>query len=268
MTVFSTNLKSERPSHARHWAADREEAQQIFRIAEEKFRPELAKIGAGIVGPNACVQEQLRAAMAGPCSCGSCVQYPRCTFTAPRHVGDVFANLYATGSKSAAYVARAAAAAETWPNFEAVVSLGIGAGACLTGLAIADRLPERKFGVEVEPKALRVLPAVVSDVVVEDDIRKILLPAGPILVVASLVWNLPVPAGLWAEEIARDRDEFWVLSVTRPRDFKNKNCRGHWENLGFESSWPYDWRLNRTGCWGLDGDSGGYGIELDRWVRA
>ena len=247
---------------------DRISASEIFSVAESEFSDELAEIGASIVGPDATVEDQMRAARAGSCSCGRCHQYPRCTFTAPRHVGDVFANLYATGSKSAAYVARAAAAAETWPNFEAVLSLGIGAGACLTGLAIADRLPDRRFGVEVEPKALRVLPAVVPDVKVEDDIRKILLPAGPILVVGSLVWNLPVPANLWAEEIARGRDEFWTISVTRPRDFKNKSPRLHWRKLGLQDTWPYDWRTNRTGCWASDGDSGGYGIEIDRWLRS
>ena len=262
------NHSVKQPKIERNWALDRISASEIFSVAESEFSDELAKIGACIVGPDATVEDQIRAAMAGPCSCGRCVQYPRCTFTAPRHLGDVFANLYATGSKAAAYVARAAAAAETWPNFEAVVSLGIGAGACLTGLAIADRLPDRRFAVEVEPKALRVLPRVVSNVTVEDDIKKLALPGGNILVVASLIWNLPVPAKIWAEEIARDRDEFWTLSVTRPRDFKNQSPRLLWKKIGFQDTWPYDWRLNRTGCWGLDGDTAGSGVELDCWVRA
>ena len=189
---------------------------------------------------------------------------------APRHVGDVFSNLYATGSKSAAYIATAASRADDWPNFDAVLSLGIGAGACLTGLAIAHRLPDRRFGLEVEPIALRVLPAVVSDVVVEHDIKKLALPKGKILVVGSLVWNLPVPTNLWAEEIAHERDEFWTLNVTRPRDFRNHKPDRVWESLGMVSSWPYDF-AEKTGilqAWHWGGDSGGYGIELDRWIRA
>lgn len=263
------NPPATKPKIDRNWALDRISACEIFSVAESEFSDELAKIGAGIVGPDAMVEDQTRAAKAGLCSCGRCHQYPRCTFLAPRHVGDVFSNLYATGSKSAAYLATAAAGADFWPNFDAVLSLGIGAGSCLAGLAIADRLPDRRFGVEVEPIALRVLPRVVSNVTVEDDITKLALPCGNILIVASLIWNLPVPAKIWAEEIARDRDEFWVLSVTRPRDFKNASPDRVWAGLGFESSWPYNYheRTRTFAAWKLDGDDGGYGIELNRWVR-
>lgn len=259
------------PICERSWANDRIAAARYFRYVEGTFRDELALIGCGEIGHNHPADLLVRAALAGNCHCGHCSpRYARCTFTSPRHIGDVFANLYATGSKAAAYVAQAASRVNDWPEFDGVLSLGCGAGACLTGLAIANRLPGQRFGVEIEPHARRLLPHIVPDVRVDDDIDNLHLPSGNLLVVASLVWNLPVPSYSWAAAIARDRSEFTTISVTRPWDRVNRHPAETWRQLGFTPTWPYEWRdtKNQDPAWRLSGDSSGYGIEVDHWRRA
>lgn len=249
------------------WHKDRDAACGRFRIAEEAFQAELTEIGKEIVGEDADPQTIRSAFLRGACNCGRCRVYSRCTFASPQHVGDVMHNLYATGSKAAAYVAMAARKAEYWPEFAGVLALGCGAGGCLTGLDLAERLPSRRFGVEIEPHALRVLPHVVQGVHVADDIQKISLPEGPLLVVASLVWNLRVPSRLWAEQIATGREEFFVLSVTRPRDFVNREPSEKWKELGFKARWPFNYEVIKNNpLWDHRADS--YGLQLDHWTRS
>ena len=255
----------------RIWADDRTEAARYFRFVEDSFRDELALIGRAAVGPNCSEDAAINEALAGRCHCGRCsARYARCTFSQPRHIGDVFHNLYATGSKAAAYVAEAASRVETWPEFTGVVSLGVGAGACLTGLAIANRLPGQRFGVEIEPHARRLLPHIVPGVQVNDDIDNLQLPEGHLLVVASLVWNLRVPSNSWAEAIAKGRNEFTTISVTRPGDWVNHHPAETWRQLGFTPTWPFEWRDTKDHhpAWGPLGDPSGYGIEVDHWTRA
>jgi len=158
----------------------------------------------------------------GVCHCGAhSARFPRCKFSQPRHLADVFWNFEKTGLVSAGRFAAVSASVDHFAD-DIVLSLGSGVGSCIAGWEYhRSEQIQRLIGVEIEPHSRRVIRAIFPTIELYQDIDSVPLPTGGRLVVLTgLVMNVidAATAARWGEIVARHPGPVVWADVGREND--------------------------------------------------
>jgi len=158
----------------------------------------------------------------GACHCGAhSARFPRCKFSAPRHLADVFWNFEKTGRVSAGRFAAVSASVDHFAD-DIVVSLGCGVGSCIAGWEYHRGAQiQRLIGVEVEPLSRRVVRAIFPSIELVEQLDSVDLPtSGRLVVLSGLVMNLinAATAARWGEIVARHPGPVVWADVGREND--------------------------------------------------
>jgi len=238
-------------------------------IAADYFGDELVEIGRAIGGTELSAGAAYTRAVGCDCFCGRCRGYAKCSYRKPRHIGDVFSNVFRTGAKSGKLFADASAHFTSHSEDDVVLDLGIGAGTCMAGweLGRSDLGRGPRLGIEVEPNALRVAHTVHGTLISASDISTLPIPAGGRLVVLSgLVFNEVghAVADSWARAIAEARDDFFWVDVSYRSFQLQRHSRPDdtFEKLGFRKMENFF-----EGTLDAFGGFGDYRCEGMRWIR-
>lgn len=237
-------------------------------IANEEFGEELISIGRASSGDD--VEERLAytRAISGDCHCGQCYGFAHCTYSDPRHIGDVVSNVFKTGVKSGALMAFASRAYDDHRPDDVVLDLGMGAGSCTAGwdLERGDVPSGRRLGVEIEPQSLRLAHAVHDTLESAAEIANLSIPEeGRLIVLSGLVFNV-VPfavAESWARAISDARADFvWVdVSYRSYRSRRHSRPDEIFREIGFTKDEFFTGEIEGFGGFGW------YECEGMRWAR-
>jgi hypothetical protein len=237
-----------------------------FAIGREHFLTELINAGREIGGHDLTADQAYALAIGCKCHCGLCGGYAHCKYRAPRHIGDVLANVHKTGHKSGSLVAYASQAYGNHKDDDVVLDLATGAGTCLTGWDLERGASEIgiRLGVEIEEESLRLAKAVHPNLITAPLISEISIPEdGNLIVLSGLVFNIVHHdvATSWAEAISQARDEFTWVDVSYHPSSRQTRPDEYLRTKGYEASTFYSGQIDGFSNFGI------YRCEAITWRR-